>query len=182
MGPTEKQKVKVNLYDPHQEPRKEISPGPGDYFGGLPQKRVKTASSARNTTIYTKVHKPSVRRNTFHNNAKSTHYSMYPNTINYDQNKIKYASSMFLLSNKDRFGHPIQSTKPLENKPPPGAYNITQNTAAVTTNKRVKHALIYKPSARPLTKFKAPGPAYYKPNSEPKIISHHLNVQNTWMC
>ena len=54
MGPTEKQKVKVNLYDPHQAPSKEISPGPGDYFRGLPQERVKTANSARNTTIYTK--------------------------------------------------------------------------------------------------------------------------------
>lgn len=32
MGPSEKRKVKVNLYDPHKEPNSEIHPGPGDYF------------------------------------------------------------------------------------------------------------------------------------------------------
>ena len=32
MMTTNKVKVKVNLYDPHQEPAKEIAPGPGDYF------------------------------------------------------------------------------------------------------------------------------------------------------
>ena len=130
----------------------------------------------------------SVRRRTMHSNTtKMSHYSVYPQTMNYEQNKtqIQCASSTFLLTNKDRFGCPIQAKKPLENKPPPGAYNVHSNT------KRVKHALIYKKQApthtlkesstTPMARPKAPGPAYYKPNLDPKVISHHLNIQNVWM-
>lgn len=83
---------------------------------------------------------------------------------------------MFLLSNNDRFGISIDRKRPYDSKPPPGAYdNIPE--------KRVKYAMIHKgerqTSKRP--KYKAPGPAYYKPMAEPKSISYHLNVQNLWM-
>jgi hypothetical protein len=101
-----------------------------------------------------------------------------PGTIGYELSKQSQShSNVFQVSNKDRFGDNVMPKKPLEVRPPPGAYEN------VIPRKRIKNAAMGKVD-RGITKvgYKAPGPAYYKPMVEPKSTSYHLNVQNRWMC
>jgi len=151
MGPTEKKKVKINLYDPMADPPKDIGPGPGDYFD--------TSKDDANTASTTKYRSSTIGFETGKQNRSFT--------------------NAFQVSNLDRFGRPIQNKTPIDVKPPPGAYDINLNNK----KKIVSYSMgkIMKSSNRK-RKFKAPGPAYYKPLAEPKATSYHLNVQNMWMC
>lgn len=80
MGPIEKTKVKVNLYDPHSEPLKESMPGPCDYFGGIPHKRVKTANRVnRNATIRTQTSHRGRRAKHGNPNDEDSYASNKPN-------------------------------------------------------------------------------------------------------
>jgi hypothetical protein len=102
----------------------------------------------------------------------------YPSAIAYGLAKQSQSiSNAFQVSNQNRFGESIQNKKPLENKPPPGAY-----TNVIPSN-RMKSAIMGK-LARATghnQKYRGPGPAYYKPTVEPKATSYHLNVQNMWL-
>lgn len=181
-GPTEKKKVKVNLYDPHQQTEKPYYPGPGDYFkeGGSTKGRDSRFKSTMDSfkTAATKLSRCKTSGQTRRTKAP---LNSIPGTIGNEITKQpKSLSSVFLLSNTDRFGETLydRKTKPKEMIPSPGAYN------APMPKRRVKHALIGKlaRATSQRVKRRAPGPAYYKPMMDPKMTSYHLNVQNTWMC
>mmetsp|Transcript_8099 Transcript_8099/g.7174 ORF Transcript_8099/g.7174 Transcript_8099/m.7174 type:complete len:318 (+) Transcript_8099:345-1298(+) len=181
VGPTEKKKVKINLYDPHQDLPKNISPGPGEYLG--------IKKDDQNTS--TSTHFPS--NPNIQKRAKTTNFrkrakigknkyclSRIPETIGYESSKPTQAfTNTFQVSNFDRFGEPIEKMAPIDLKPSPGAYN----SSVIPKRKIVSYSMgkIVRATGKK-TKFKAPGPAYYKPSLEPKANSYHLNVQNKWMC
>lgn len=180
VGPTEKKKVKINLYDPHKELKKESGPGPGEYYKDKDEKDEKS--------FYTQHSVPSRetrRAKTTKGRRRETKIkskfclNRVPNTIGYSTNQESHTfSNAFQVTNNDRFGDAIEKKRPHDQKPAPGAYDAKiiprRKTVAYSMGRVIKN----KPK---LKRFKAPGPAYYKPLIEPKSTSYHLNAQNLWM-
>ena len=183
-GPTEKKKVKIDLYDPHKVLPKDVGPGPGEYFGINKNKGKDKNSIATSQFFSVEGSEPKRAKTTNFKRRvilKKSKFSLsrIPGTIGYKARmQSKAFSNVFQVTNKDRFGENIENRKPLEVKPPPGAYD-----AEIIPKRRVPTYSMGKISTitKRRSKFKAPGPAYYKPLAEPKTTSYHLNVQNTWM-
>lgn len=177
MGPTEKKKVKVNLYDPHQNPKRDVAPGPGDYFLIESEPNHQTSVSGFNATAETykrvRTSKPRARDRLAQRLKAPLHE--VPGTIAHDISKQnKTFTRPFQVTNQDRFGESIQAKKVKDLKPPPGAYDN------VVPRKRIKSVLMGKSSrsTSQRVRYRAPGPAYYNPVMIPKSISYHLNVNN----
>ena len=108
--------------------------------------------------------------------------SKIPGTIYHDLSKQnKSLTNVFLLSNNDRFGDSVQTKRPKDMLPPPGYYDSLAlksrtNGAALDRSERIT----FKTNSNTI-KYKVPGPAYYKPATQPRFSSYHLNVQNHWM-
>ena len=88
------------------------------------------------------------------------------------------SSSMFIVSEKDRFGHAIKP-RVVDITPGPGYYGKNEHIEKT----QVSGAVFMSESERKtfITEKKPPGPAFYKPLIQPKKKSFHLKPKNVWV-
>jgi hypothetical protein len=106
-----------------------------------------------------------------------------PGPGEYEQNNISNPrfkpSSMFVVSECDRFGNGANPRKKLQPTPGPGAYHPKSDQEKVAVSGAVfmseSERIWYESNKKP------PGPAFYKPSTVPKKRSFHLNTNKIWV-
>lgn len=110
-------------------------------------------------------------------------HEVTPGPGEYEQNNMPHSkfkpSSMFVVSECDRFGHTANPRKKSQPTPGPGSYHPKSAQDKVAVSGAVfmseSERIWYDSNKKP------PGPAFYKPSPVPKKRSFHLNTNKIWV-
>lgn len=104
----------------------------------------------------------------------------YGARLEYNERRTTQPSSMFAVSENDRFGSITRPRKKKNITPGPGAYAYTGGEGEWITG----HKPAFLSDADRSLDFNVPalpGPAYYKPENTKKKKSFHYNINKTWL-
>lgn len=156
------------------------NPSPWQYNPNVSLTRSKSAQ-------LTSAFKQSVNAKRYQVNLYDPHsnitHEITPGPGDYDQNLLAQTksktSSMFVVSEYDRFGNSDNPRKKNQATPGPGAYQPPGNQEKTA----VSGAVFMSESERVWygSNRKPPGPAFYKPSKVPKKKSFHLNSNKIWV-